>query len=181
MDEREFIQYIEQRDRDSLAERVERWRSIASAIPQYLPRLLWEYLTEMNELYVGGHSTGVILFCAALIEGMLRDQLSSKDLLNKDELDRLELGRLSSLSGKAGLINQEEEVTIDEIREARNKLIHLDTKGLGSMAKMLDSGFVKGEEAEMWWTWEAPEKALKFLTFTRKLAVKFYGVTEPGG
>jgi hypothetical protein len=49
MNERAFIEYIEQRDRDSVTERVERWRRIASAAYQYLPRLLWDYLTEMDK------------------------------------------------------------------------------------------------------------------------------------
>jgi hypothetical protein len=113
-----------------------------------------------------------------VIEGVLRDQVSRRGLVSKDDLERLEFWPLSVLAVALGVISHEEIATLDEVRRARNNLIHFDAKGLNSMAKKSYDSSLQTVKAEMWWTWEAPEKALEFLIFTRDLTVKYYGIKE---
>jgi len=183
MDEQEYRKKQQKWDAASLDERIERWKKIETAYYGRLPALLGEYVEEADELYINGHFMGTILLCAGILELVLTDQLKTKLNLTQNEVERFRLEQMEILSNKCNLLDNDEIQQAKGLRRLRNYLIHADASQLNKMAKKRykDWGIEKHElDASLFlnppWGGGLDKEALDYLTFTRDLTMKFYGV-----
>jgi len=186
MDEKEFRLKLIEWDTKSLDKRVERWKRLVPAAYQgRLPDLLWEYVTEVDDLYIRGHFIGVVLMCASILELVLADQLKIKLKLTREEIERFRLEQMEILSHKMNLLDKNEVQQAKGLRRLRNYLIHANAGKLNKMAKKrykdwgidvyeLDAGLFLSPP----WEGGLDQEALNYLTFTRNLTVRFYGAEE---
>lgn len=190
MDEKEYRLNLIERDAASIDKRVERWKRLAPASYQgRLPDLLWEYVGEVVDSYIGGHFIGVVLMCASILELMLADQLKIRLKLTQEEVERFRLEQTEILSSKLNILDKDEILQAKGLRRLRNYLIHANAGKLNKMAKKKykDWGLgAYGPDAGLFlsppWEGGLDEEALKYLSFTRDLTVRFYGAEEvPNG
>lgn len=186
MDEQEYREQQRKWDEASLDNRVGRWKQLVPAVyDTKLPDLLWEYVTEADEMYINGHFIGVILLCAGILELVFADQLKTSLKLTKDEVDRFRLEQMEILSHRLKILGENEMQQVREIRRLRNYLIHAKAGKINEMAKKrykdwgienhnLDSSLFLNPP----WEGGLDQEAIKFLLFTRNLTVKFYGTEE---
>lgn len=183
MDERKYREEQQKRDVKSLDKRVERWKKIKPAYYRMLPTLLWEYVNEADELYISGHYIGTILLCAGILELVLTDQLKTKLKLTQNEVERFRLEQMEILSNKYNLLDNNEIQQSKGLRRLRNYLIHANAGQLNKIAekRYKEWGLEKHElDAGLFlnppWNGGIDKEALDYLTFTRNLSMKFYGV-----
>jgi hypothetical protein len=182
MNEEEFRKYQIGRDQKTLDGKVKRWKQIRPATyGEPLPKLMWEYVTTADEMFIDGHFLGVVLLCAAVTELLLTDQLMENSGMVKDEVERFSLEQMAILAHRLRIVTDPEKDTIDELRQLRNALIHANAGKLGKMARRSYGDFYKGLETEFYLSPLSDESgiradALKHLRFTRDLTLKFYGV-----
>jgi len=89
MDEQEYRAKISTSDAASLDKRVKRWKQLVpSTFDVTLPNLVWYYLTEADEMFIGGRFIGVVLLSAAIVELVLADQLRSRMKMTFNEVER---------------------------------------------------------------------------------------------
>lgn len=106
MDEQEYRKRQKKWDEASLDKRIERWKRLETTYYGKLPNLLWEYVTEADEMYINGHFMGMILLCAGILELVLTDQLKTGVKLTQDEVERFRLEQMEILSHKlTGIIS----------------------------------------------------------------------------
>ena len=181
MNEEEFRKYQIGRDQKTLDGKVKRWKQIQPATyGQPLPKLMWEYVTTADDMFIDGHFLGVVLLCAAVTELLLTDQLMTNSGMMKDEVERFSLEQMAILAHRLRIVTDLEKGTIDELRQLRNALIHANADKLGKMARRSYGNFYKGLETEFYLSPLSDESgiradALKHLRFTRDLTFKFYG------
>lgn len=187
MDEQEYRAKQIEWDKASLDNRVKRWKQITRAtynVP--LPNLAWCYLTEADDMFIGGHFIGVILVCAGIMELVLAPQLKSRTHMTQDEVERFGLEQMVILSHRLGILDDKEAQGIDKLRKLRNALIHANTDRLDKIARKrykecglntydLDAGLF----LETAWGIGVDQDALTYLQLTRDLTVKFYGTQDP--
>jgi len=186
MDEKEYRSKLNEWDAKSLDKRAERWKRLVPATYQgRLPDLLWEYVTEVDDLYIRGHFIGVVLMCASILEMVLADQLKNKLKLTQAEIERFRLEQMEILSHKLDLLDKDELQQAKGLRRLRNYLIHANAGKLNPMAKKkykdwgidsyeLDAGLFLSPP----WEGGLDQEALDYLAFTRKLTVSFYGAED---
>jgi len=183
MDEQEYRKRQQKWDEASLNERIKRWKKLETAYYGKLPDLLWEYVTEADEMYINGHFMGVILLCAGILELVLTDQLKTELKLTQDEVERFRLEQMEILSHKLNILDKDGIQQARGLRKLRNYLIHANAGQLNKMAKKkykdwgidkhdLDAGLFLNPP----WGGGLDKEALDYLTFTRDLTMKFYGV-----
>ncbi len=181
LNEEEFRKYQIGRDQKTLDGKVKRWKQIRPATyGQPLPKLMWEYVTTADEMFIDGHFLGVVLLCAAVTELLLTDQLMENSGMVKDEVERFSLEQMAILAHRLRIVTDLEKGTIDELRQLRNALIHANAGKLGKMARKSYGDFYEGLETEFYLSPLSDEggiraDALKYLCFTRDLTFKFYG------
>ena len=179
MDEKEYRQKQIEWDKKDLNGKVRRWKKIPKATYDApLPRLLWEYVTMADSMYIHGYSVGVILLCAAVLELILADQLISNMQMTAKEVQRFSLAQMAIISHRQSIINGREKREIKKIRKRRNAIIHVNVGQLDKMVKQTHR--VEGLEAEFYLQpidddSGIHEDALASVIFTRDLSVKFYG------
>jgi len=186
MDENEFKTSLRKMDIESLNKRVERWKQLVPATyNKPLPDLLWEYLTEADDMYIRGHDIGVILLCAATIELVLADQLKSKLVISKKELERFGLDQMVILCSHIGILSNEERDQINELRIIRNALIHANAGKLNKMAKKQYDvrGLGADDVVAILYIASIGDKginqdAMIHMKFVRDITVRLYGVNE---
>lgn len=180
MEEEEMRQKQIDWDKKSLNRKVRRWRRLPRATyGGELPRLLWEYVTMADSMFIDGYSIGVVLLCAAVVELILADQLISKIHLPPDEVQSFRLEEMSIVSHRLGIVSSQEKAQIDKIRRWRNAIVHVNAGRLDKMARKTET--IEGSEAEFHLQpldddLGIHQDALDSLVFTKKLSVKFYGV-----
>jgi hypothetical protein len=184
MNEEEFRKYQITSDQKSLEEKVRRWKQLQPVTyGQPLPELMWEYVTEVDEMFKNGHFIGVVLLCAGIAELVLADQLVVKVHMDKDEVERFNLEQMAILAHRLKIVTEKEKGAIDELRRLRNALIHANAGKISKMAKRRYGDFYEGVGTEFYLFPLSKESgisadALKHLRFTRDFTSKFYGV-EP--
>jgi len=78
---------------------VGRWKQIQHiTYGPPLPRLMWEYVTTADEMFIDGYFLGVVLMCAAVTELLLADQLMARTQITRDEIDHFGLEQVTILS-----------------------------------------------------------------------------------
>jgi hypothetical protein len=179
--EEEFRKYQISRDQKTLDGKVKRWKQLQPVTyGQPLPRLMWEYVTTADEMFIDGHFVGVVLLCAGIIELLLADQLMDKKQMTKDEVERFSLEQMAILAYRLHIVTDGEKGTIDELRKLRNALIHADAGQLSKMARKCYGDFYEGLETESYLSPLSDEggicaDALRYLGFIRDLTFRFYG------
>ena len=142
MNEEEFRKHQVDRDQKTLDGKVKRWKQIRPATyGQPLPKLMWEYVTTADDMFIDGHFLGVVLLSAAIMELLLADQLMARTQMTRDEIEHFSLEQMTILSHRLQILNDQEEGTIDELRKLRNALIHANAVRLGKMARRSYSDF----------------------------------------
>jgi hypothetical protein len=181
LNEEEFRKHQLDRDQKSLDGKVKRWKQIRPAIyGQRLPKLMWEYMTTADEMFIDGHFLGVILLSAAITELLLADQIMARTQMTGDEIEHFGLEQMAILSHRLQILTDQEKSAIDELRKLRNALIHANAGRLSKMARKSYSDFYEGLETEFYLSPLSDESgiradAFKYLYFTRDLTLKFYG------
>lgn len=181
MNEEEFRRYQVTRDQKTLDEKVNRWKQLQPVTyGQPLPRLMWEYVTTADEMFIDGHFVGVVLLCAGIVELLLADQLMVRSQMTKDEVERFSPEQMAILAHRLHIVTDREKGTIDELRKLRNALIHADAGKLSKMARKCYGDFYEGLETDFYLSPLSDEggicaDALRYLGFTRDLTFKFYG------
>jgi len=184
LNEEEFRKHQVDRDQKTLNGKVKRWKQIRPATyGQPLPKLMWEYVTTADDMFIDGHFLGVVLLSAAIMELLLADQLVARTQMTGDEIEHFGLEQMTILSHRLQILNDQEKGTIDELRKLRNALIHANAGRLGKMARRSYSDFYQGLETEFYLSPLSDEggiraDAFKYLCFTRDLTLKFYGSQE---
>lgn len=186
MDEQEFRAKLIKWDEKSLDKRVERWKELVPAnytVP--LPSLLWEYVTEADDMFIRGHFMGVILLCAAVMELVLADQLRSIMGATKEEIEHFGLEQMLILSHRLEILNDEEARQLQELRKMRNYIVHANVGKLNQMAKRTYEAWglsIADLDAGMFlqptWGGAIDQDALKYIQLVRDITVKFYGSEE---
>jgi hypothetical protein len=185
MKEEEFRKYQISRDERSLDDKIERWKQIQPVTyGQQLPRLMWEYMTAADEMFIDGHFLGVILLSAAITELVLSDQLMAVAPLTSAEIERFGLEQMTILSRRLQILTDQERDAIDELRRLRNALIHANAGKLGRMARKSYGGSYEGLGTEFYLFPFSEESgicadSLRYLCFTRNLTFRFYGAQPP--
>ncbi len=186
MDERKFKNLLIKWDAESLDDRVSRWKQLQPATYRPpMPALLWEYITEADDMFIRGHFLGTILLCAAAMELVLTDQLKSKMKMTQEQIERFGLDHLIILGGKLLHLSDVELDQLNKLRKVRNALVHANAGKLKTMAKRsyeewglnipdLDAGMYLKPS----WKGGVDEDAAAHLRLTRDLTVKFYGAEE---
>jgi hypothetical protein len=183
MDEKEFTELLLKRDEATLKERIERWKKFSPVTYKVqLPELLWDYIVNADEMYVAGYFLGVISLCASVVEMILADQIVLKIKATKTEVERFSLAQLIVLNHRLGTLKEDEAHWLDEFRNLRNSIIHVNVSKLekralktyqvsnfsnSSIGASLYLGSLSGGGVEA--------DALKYLRLVRDLSVKFYG------
>ena len=181
MKEEEFRKYQIARDQKTLDGKVKRWKQIQPVTyGQPLPKLMWEYVTTADEMFIDGHFLGVAFLCAAITELLLADQLMINSGMTREEVERFSLEQLAILAHRLHIVTDQEKSMIDKLRKLRNALIHADAGKLDKMARKCYGGSYEGVEMEFYLSPLANEggivaDALKYLGFTRDLTFRFYG------
>ena len=179
--EEEFRKYQIARDEQTLNGKLRRWKQIKPVTyGQPLPRLLWEYVTTADEMFIEGHFWGVILLSAAITELLLADQLMARAQMTGGEIEHFRLEQMAILAHRLQILTDQEKDAIDELRKLRNGLIHANVGRLKEMAKKSHGSLYEGLEAESYLVPLSDESgirvdALKYLRFTRDLTFRFYG------
>lgn len=184
MNEEQFRKYQITRDQKTLEGKVRRWKQLRPVIyGQALPQLMWDYLTEADEMFIDGHFISVVLLCAGITESVLADQLMLRTQMTKGELEHFNLEQMAILAHRLEIVTDQEKGTIDGLRKLRNALIHANAGKIAKMAKKCYGDPYEGVEMEFFLSPLSNEggiynEALKYLRFTRNLAFRFYGA-EP--
>ena len=184
MNKEEFRIYQVGRDQKTLDGKVKRWKQIRPVTyGQPLPKLMWEYVTTADEMFIDGHFLGVVLLCAAVTELLLMDQLMVNSGMIKDEVERFSLEQMAILACRLRIVNDPEKSTIDELRQLRNALIHANAGRLGKMARKSYGELYEGLETEFYLSPLSDEggirvDAFKYLCIPRDLTLKFYGAQQ---
>jgi hypothetical protein len=177
MDEQQLRERLAQLDADYLDDRVKRCMQIDPLTYRpALPDLLWEYTVEAGRLYINGHFMGVILFCAALAEIVLADQLKRK--LEPTGTVPKELDDMTKLAWQYGIVNDDEKSQVDSLRKLRNDLIHVNVGMLTKRANQTPASWGVGLFLVPPWESGIQPTALTQLTNIRNLAIRLYGWTE---
>jgi hypothetical protein len=186
MDDGEFRENLIARDRESLDDRIKRWKQIQPAsYGVYLPDLLWEYIVEADDMYIRGHHIGVILLCSATLELVLKDQLIIR------KVDSVVTGKTPTFEkmidqcNKSSILSNPETSQVHSLRELRNALVHGNAGKIHQMAReyypveqvqidpvvtQLYLASFGGEGIS--------EDARKYLKLARDITIKFYGQKE---
>jgi hypothetical protein len=181
MNEEEFRRHQISRDQKTLDGKVKRWKQIQPvAYGQQLPRLMWEYVTTADDMFIDGHFFGVVLLSTAVTELLLADQLMARTQMTRDEAERFGLEQMTIMCHRLQILTDQEKDAIDGLRKLRNALIHANAGKLDKMAKKSYGGFYEGLETEFYLSPLSDESgiradALKYLCFTRDLTFRFYG------
>ena len=181
MNEEEFRKHQENRDQKTLDGKVKRWKQIRPATyGQPLPKLMWEYVTTADDMFIDGQFLSVVLLSAAIAELLLADQLMARTQMTGGEIEHFGLEQMAILSHRLQILTDQEKGAIDELRKLRNALIHANAGKLGKMAKKSYGDFYEGLETEFYLSPLSDEggiraDAFKYLCFTRDLTLKFYG------
>lgn len=181
MNEEEFRRYQTIKDQKTLDGKVKRWKQIQPVTyGQRLPKLMWEYVTTADQMFIDGHFLGVVLLCAAVTELLLADQLMANSGMTRDEVERFSLEQMALLAHRLQIVTDLEKGTIDELRQLRNALIHANAGKLGKMAKKCYGDSYEGLETEFYLSPLSDEggiraDALRYLGFIRDLTFRFYG------
>jgi hypothetical protein len=179
--EEAFRKYQIGRDQKTLDGKVGRWKQIQPVTyGQQLPRLMWEYVTTADEMFIDGHFLGVILLSAAVTELLLADQLMARTQMTRDEIEHFGLEQMTILSHRLQILTDQEKDAIDELRKLRNALIHANAGKLSKMARKSYGDFYEGLGTEFYLFPLSDENgiradSLKYLCFTRGLTFRFYG------
>jgi hypothetical protein len=181
MNEEEFRKYQISRNQKTLDGKVKRWKQIQPVTyGQPLPKLMWEYVTTADDMFIDGHFLGVVLLCAAVTELLLADQVMTRTQMTRDEMGHFGLEQMAILSHRLQILTDQEKDAIDELRKLRNALIHANAGKLGKMARKSYGDFYEGLGTEFYLFPLSDESgvradALKYLRFTRDLTFRFYG------
>jgi len=180
MDEAKFRSDLMKWDSSSLDDRVARWKQIAPATYiSPLPNLLWEYISEADDMYIRGHYLGTIPLCATIMELVLSDQLRLTIKMTEKETERFGLEQMITLAHRLRILNEEETSELHGLRKVRNTLVHGNAGKLGKMSKThyerpgIDASLYLHSIGTL--GIGINEDALKYLRLTRDLSVKFYG------
>lgn len=185
MDDKKVREYLRKRDDETREDRVKRVSDLSKVtFVKPLPKLLWEYIGEAGQLYINGHFSNVILWCASMLELALADKLIDSGKGVKEVIEPLSLDRKTRLCSEFGIITcKETEKNIDKIRDLRNAVAHAKAGKLATMAKkqtvyedIIDSS--PEILAELFLTnFGGPMKseALESIEFTMKLMEHWYG------
>lgn len=181
MDESGFRSELIKWDTKSLDGRVARWMQIRPATYSGpLPSLVWEYLTEADDLYIRGHYLATIVLCATTMELVIAHQLKSVEKTSQKETQRLE--QMIILAHRHHILNDTEAMELQGLRKVRNALVHGSVDKLNQMAKReyerlgvrdesLGASFYLGSIG----AGGISEDALKYFQLARDLSLKFYG------
>jgi len=181
MNEEEFRRYQIARDEKTLDGKIKRWKQIQPVTyGQPLPRLMWEYMTTADDMFIDGHFLGVVLLCAAVTELLLADRVMTRTQMTRDEIEHFGLEQMAILSHRLQILTDQEKDAIDGLRKLRNALIHVNAGKLGKMARKSYGDFYEGLGTEFYLFPLSDESgiradALKYLCFTRDLTFRFYG------
>jgi len=181
MNEEEFRRHQIARDEKTLGGKIKRWKQIQPVTyGQPLPKLMWEYVTTADDMFIDGHFLGVVLLCAAVTELLLADRVMTRTQMTRDEIEHFGLEQMTILSHRLQILTDQEKDAIDELRKLRNALIHANAGRLGKMAKKSYGSLYEGLETEFYLVPLSDEggiraDALKYLCFTRDLTFRFYG------
>jgi hypothetical protein len=186
MEERQFRDSVITRDRDTLVDRVKRWKQLTPATFQgSLPGLLWEYITEADDMYIGGHYIGVILLCSAILELVLADQHEIKTADASVKVKQLTFEEMICCCSQLDILDEHEKSQIDHLRKLRNALVHINAGKLLKMArkgyeihKLKSESIVTSLYLASFGETGISEDALEYLTLARDITVKFYGIKE---
>lgn len=181
MDANAFEEHLKKKDDETRPARVKRWAELSPDSYKELPRFLWDYSGDAVDLWIDGHFTSVILWCAAMMEVLLSDQLIAQGITTRKEAEAMSLDAKRKLCCKFGLLTAPDEENINAIRELRNSLVHANAGKLAEMAKAhygQEDETLQGVLPELYlgnFGGEMASKALESLKFTRGLINRWYG------
>jgi hypothetical protein len=181
MDVSEFRSELIKWDAKSLDDRVNRWMQIKPGtynVP--LPDLVWEYLTEADDMYIRGHYLATITLCATTMELVIAHQLKSVD--NMIQKKTKVFGKMITLAHEYHILNDIEASELHGFRKVRNALVHGSVDKLNQMSKTKYEGLgvhVESVGASLYLNsigaGGISVDAKKYLQLTRDLSLKFYG------
>ena len=85
---------------------------------------IYEYLQELDKLYIDGHFMAVIVFSGTIIEHILRSKLF--DIIPEQVVERSSLGSLGSMAKRRKLITKMSFDRLCIVKEMRNTFVHMD-------------------------------------------------------
>ena len=186
MENEEYIAYLKQRDEETRAERADRWSRFGkAAYGTELPSILFDYLVDMRNMYEDGYFLGAICLSHAILESALNDRLREKIGLTEQEMEnsRLTLAQTAVLSG---VIDGQEKKIIDEIRQYRNAVIHINEKKMAKLGRTVYKDVYRNSKKLLQDLGayapllaldlsDVGDKAFQYVKFTRDLCLNFYG------
>ena len=169
------------RDNGTLEDRVERWSQMKpAAYCEALPALVWDYLIEVDEMYIRGHFIATIILCATTLEIVIAHRLKSlKDSPWKPKQD---FKQMIDLAHEYQEINSDETASLHDLRELRNVLVHGSVNKLDKMTKIkYEMTGVDEENSRVLLYIHSisnhgiDKNAFECVELTRDLTLKFYG------
>jgi hypothetical protein len=85
---------------------------------------IYEYLQELDRLYIDGHFMAVIVFSGTIIEHILRSKLF--DIVPQQVIETASLGKLGTMAKRKKLITKMSFNRLCIVKEMRNTLVHMD-------------------------------------------------------
>jgi hypothetical protein len=118
------VQLVEN-DVRTLGQRTQRLAELGNPDYSRVYPPIYEYLQELDKLYIDGHFMGVIVFSGIIIEHILRSKLF--DIVSEHVVETASLGRLGSMAKRRKLITNISFERLNIVKEMRNTLVHLDS------------------------------------------------------
>ena len=116
---------LQENDTQTLTSRAQRLAEIGKPNYSGVYTPIYEYLQELDKLYIDGHFIAVIVFAGTIIEHILRGKLFA--IVEEKELDRASLGVLGAIAKRRNVITKNVFQKLLIVKEMRNTLVHVDT------------------------------------------------------
>lgn len=179
MKHEEYLDYLRQKDKDTLENRALRRRQLKSiSFTGTLPKLLWEYYTEAVQLYIDGYFLSVLLWCESILEIILMDKLRSCGKTENKSIESANLAAKASLSYTQQLITRQQHSAITNLRKLRNAISHANADKLSSISQKCYKNLDEAITANLYLANTGnvlQNDALRYLGFIRELANTWYG------
>jgi hypothetical protein len=138
---------LARRDEASLEDRARRRQQLADiVIDKPLPQMVWDYLAELDELYISGCYVSAITLSAAIAEMVLADRVTGKVPMTSNEMEQSGLRGLIGMAHALGILNDTEKGQLNSLRRLRSLLVHGNAGKLDKMVKKVGLAPTDGED-----------------------------------
>lgn len=116
---------LQENDARTLESRAARKSEVSPFTYEGVNSPVYEYLRELDKLYVDGHFMATIVFAAAIVEYVLRQRLYLvADILR---VDRAGLGTLCTMAARKKVLSNNAIQQVRLVNKMRNTVVHVDT------------------------------------------------------